>query len=75
MSNLLTEMPFETAAGAGAAHNVASLMGWSNCSGAYCAAMCAGGCGLICFLSVAGVVIAAAVSLVEGNAGNNLVTD
>lgn len=47
---------------------------WSGCSGAYCTAICAGGCGIICVISVAGVAIAAGVSLVEGNAGNNLIT-
>jgi hypothetical protein len=47
---------------------------WSGCSGAYCTAMCGGGCGLICIISVAGVAIAACVSLVEGNAGNNMIT-
>ncbi len=74
MSNILNESPFIANAASAAPHNISSQRAWSNCSGAYCTAMCAGGCGLICFISVAGVAIAATVSLIEGNAGNNLVT-
>ncbi len=74
MFEMLSGLPFTTDATTAMPSNLAALRAWSGCSGAYCTAMCAGGCGLICVISVAGVAIAAGVSLIEGNAGNNLVT-
>jgi hypothetical protein len=71
MPNMLTVLKYPSVPTPG---DLGTLQLWSGCSGAYCTAMCAGGCGLICVISVAGVAIAAGVGLVEGNAGNNLIT-